>query len=225
MLTVLREAAYFARHQFQPLFQIALLYTLPSLTVELALGGTPPAGMSASLLNGFFLCLGILQFGAAILYIDARVQGHGISPGQAIGRALQRLGGLLLVNLLMGLLVFGGLMLLVLPGLFLAYKLVFAELFLLLHRQNPVDALKSSYQATTGLAGSLLPPLLFWGSLVAAGSLLPLMSAQEGGADPLMLVVHHLLMLGLSIWGWALIYRLYQQHIVPPTTLPQEPTV
>ncbi|WP_207062614.1 YciC family protein [Motiliproteus sp. SC1-56] len=225
MFTPLREAAFFSRHQFVPLFQIALLYTLPSLALELTLGageGRPDATTGA-MVNGLFLCLGVLQFGAAILYIDAKVQGRPLSPAEAIGQALQRLGGLLITNLLMGVAIGGGLMLLIVPGLFFAYKLVFAELFLLLRRENPVEALKSSYRATEGLAGDVLPPLLVWAGLVATVSIMSLAGSTEAASGPLAVIIQHLLMAGLNIWGWALIYRLYQQYVVEPATLPGEP--
>lgn len=218
MLTVLRESSYFARNQFRPLFQIALLYTVPSLGIELMLTATDTKleGIAPSLINGLFLCLGVLQFGAAILCIHAKVLGTPITATRAIGLATERLGALLIVNLLMAVLVGGGLMLLVIPGLFFAYKLLFAELFLLLGRQTPIESLKSSYQATTGLASVLLPPLLVWGAAVIGASLLSLAGASEQDPSPLALAMHHLLMAGLSIWGWALIYRLYQQHIASP---------
>lgn len=215
MFAVVRESAYFTRSQFQPLLQIALIYTLPSLLLELGLllSGSKLEGIAQPLASGTLLSLGVVQFAAAIFYIDHLVAGTPIGIGQAVTRALARLGPLLMVNLIMGALVFGGLMLLVVPGLFFAYKLLFAEFYLLLRGQDPIASLKSSYRATSGLAAELLPPLLIWaGALLVVGVGLNL-GAGEAGPDAGIILLEHLLSACLSMWGWALIYRLYQKHL------------
>lgn len=216
MQQTLREAYYFSRNQFQPLLMIALVYALPSYIIELSLmfQEGKPDRLYLAMINGLFMCLSVIQFGAAVLYIDNLSRGDGISVSQAISMAISRMGGLLILNLLMGVAILGGLMLMVIPGLFLVYKLLFAEFFLLLQNQDPVKALKSSYQATAGLAAELLPPLLVWGTLTFCASLLGSSAInREEDMAWLALLLHQGVMMLLSIYGWALIYRLYQKFL------------
>ncbi len=216
MHQTLREAYYFSRNQFQPLFMIALVYALPAYFIEISLmfQEGKPDRIYLAMINGLFMCLSVIQFGAAVLYIDSLSQGNGIRVSQAISMAINRMGGLLILNLLMGMAILGGLMLMVIPGLFLIYKLLFAEFFLLLQNQDPIKALKSSYKSTTGFAAELLPPLVAWGTLTFSASIMG-SSAIDREADMawMALLLHQGLMMLLSIFGWALIYRLYQKFL------------
>ncbi|MEH6626356.1 MAG: YciC family protein [Motiliproteus sp.] len=216
MHTTLREAFYFSRNQFQPLLMIALVYALPSYIIELSLLSQEgkPEPLFLAMINGLFMCLSIIQFGAAVLYIDNLSKGQGISVSQAISMAISRMGGLLLLNLLMGMAILGGLMLMVIPGLYLGYKLLFAEFYLLLKNQDPVTALKSSYKDTAGFAAELLPPLVIWGGATFVVSMMG--SSAIDREDEMVwaaLLLHQISMMLLSIYGWALIYRLYQKYI------------
>ncbi len=216
MHTTLREAYYFSRNQFQPLLMIALVYALPSYIIELSLMAQEgkPDRLYLAMINGLFMCLSVIQFGAAVLYIDSLSKGQSISVSQAISMAINRMGALLILNLLMGIAVLGGLMLMVLPGLYLVYKLLFAEFYLLLQNQDPVKALKSSYKSTTGFAAELLPPLVLWGGLTFFASLLGTSAIdREGEMAWAALLLHQITMMLLSIYGWALIYRLYQKFL------------
>ncbi len=221
MLTTLREAIYFSRNQFQPLLMIALVYALPSYLVELGLQMREgePDKLVLALINGLFMCLSVIQFGAAIFYIDRLSQGTPIAVSKSIVLAVERLGVLLILNFLMGIAVLGGLLLMVLPGLFLAYKLLFAEFFMLLRPQDPLTALKTSYRATTGFASELLPPLLIWGSLTFAASLAgATMIDRQDEMAWATLLLHQVLMMAMSILGWTLLYRLYQKYLADGAT-------
>ncbi len=216
MLTTLREAFYFSRNQFHPLLMISLIYAIPSYFMDASLmfSAGEPDQTYLGVIMVASMCLSVIQFGAAMLYIDGVSHGRGISVGQAISRAVSQLIGLLALNILMGVIIGAGLLLLVLPGVFLAYKLLFAELYLLLHRQDPISALKSSFKATTGFSAELLPPILVWGSITVLASVLgsSLIDRTDSMAW-LPLLVHQVLMIALSIFGWALIYRLYQRYL------------
>ena len=223
MVTLLREAFFFSRHHLQPLLLIALVYTLPSLVVELLFQGDKQALPEAMqlLLSGLFVCLGVVQFGAAMLYIHGRVQGAPISVGNAIGGAIRQLMPLLLINLLMGIAIAGGLLLLVLPGLYLAYKLLFAEFMLLFHQRSPIAALKESYRVTEGCATEILPPLGIWITAVILLAMARMaLFGDTGTADSIGLIVQEGLSMLLSIYGWALLYRLYQRYIADQIDAP-----
>lgn len=216
-MSPLREAFHFSRQHWQPLFVIALLFSLPSTAVELLQreDSTLLSGTSGALMSGLLVCLGVIQFATAMVYIHGRVQGQTPRLGASVALAISRLLPLLLVNLLMGLAVGLGLMLLVLPGLFMAYKLLFGEFLLLFHQRSPLDALKDSYRLTTGKAALILPPLSLWLGLVVLTSVLPYLGVGGSEEPPELwrILAQEAFAIALSIYGWALLYRLYQLHI------------
>lgn len=223
MLSTLKESAYFARQHIQPLMTIAVLLTLPIWLIDYALP-TPTAeeevGIEPLVAGLVFTCLGVIQFAAAILYIHHQVLRQPIGALQAIALGASRIGPLLLINLLMALAIGLGLLLLILPGLYIAYKLLFGEFFLLLHGQRSLQALRSSYRANTLLSNKLLPPLLVWISCVAGTAIgSELLSPDAAPGLPISILVEAVNLL-LTIWGWALLYRLYQRYIAPSTTRP-----
>lgn len=82
-----------------------------------------------------------------------------------------------ILTLLIGMLAGLGLLIFILPGIFLLAKFAFAQFELLLNGQNPLDALKQSWQGTTGytltlLAGYLVIATLFLGIYLLAGLLI-----------------------------------------------------
>ncbi len=220
MFIVLKQAGYFARTHAQPLLFIALLLSLPGWILEYAFPdpvasaevNTDISSLGASLV---LTLVAVIQFAAAMIYIHQQVLRHPISALQAIALGISRLGALLLINALMALAIGLGLALLIAPGLYMAYKLLFAEFYLLFHGQRPLQALRSSFRDNSGLADKLLPPLLFWGGLLATTAIGQQLLLQQG-ADPLLInLLFEAILIVLTLWGWALMYRLYQLHIEP----------
>lgn len=216
MLTPLREALYFTRNQFRPLLIIALFYGVPAYLLEISGWIQPPAagmGLNQLLLMLVAVCLNLLPFASAILYIDGVSHNRGTSIANALSQAISKLPWLILLNILLGAIVGVGFMLLIAPGIFFAYKLLFAEMYLLLHQEAPMQALKSSYKATTGLMAELLPPLVIWfgGTILLSLFLATLLGAD--GSDPVASLIQHAVMMLVTIYGWALIYRLYQRYL------------
>ena len=224
MFSPLKEAFYFARHHARPLLIIALALSLPGWLLEYSLPAptSPEDGPGASVLLAWVIltCLGVIQFAAAMIYIHQQVQQQPVSALRAITLAGQRLGPLFLLNMLMAVGVLGGLMLLILPGLFLAYKLMFGEFYLLFHGQKPLQALKSSYSENTALADKLLPPLLMWGGMMVTAALIHHNLQDPEQFDVISGAVFELINIALNLLGWALLYRLYQLYIAPEAPLP-----
>lgn len=216
MWKTLQESYYFTRHQFQPLLLIALVYAVPSYFIDVyVLGQGEDIDQNyLGLMVAVSLVLKILQFAAAMLYIDGLSHNRPISIVDAYGGAFQKLFYLMTLNILRAAMVSVGLILLVVPGLFLLYKLIFSELYILLQDENPLTAAKSSYHKTTGFSAELLPPLLFWGVLTLAGWQLGARMIDPQSPDSwLPLIPHQAMMTLLSMYGWALIYRLYQRYL------------
>lgn len=222
MLVTLKEAFYFCRNQIQPLLIIGLVYAIPAFFIKQSgmMATTTESGPNV-LAIFIVMCLNLLPFASAILYIDAISQGRPIGIGASITQGLSKLGWLIVLNVLLGAIVGVGLIMLIVPGIFFAYKLLFAELYLLLHKQGPMESLKSSYVGTTGMFSDIVPPLLVWfGSTLLAsmfvGRLTSDMDAWVGG------LIYTGAMLPFSIYGWALIYRLYQRYIEAQIAIPED---
>lgn len=234
MFIVLKQAAYFARQHAQPLLLIALLLSLPSWIIDYSLAPAAPTEGETDLLGlGLSLLLtafAVVQFAAAMIYIHQQVLGQPASAIEAIGLAINRIGPLLLINLLMALAIGLGLLLLIAPGIYIAYKLMFGEFYLLFHGQSALQSLRRSYQDNTDLSDKLLPPLLFWGGLVATASISQQMLLQQAQDSFIIKPLFEALSIALMLWGWALMYRLYQLYIqptataaVPKVTAPENP--
>jgi nitrate reductase NapE component len=86
---------------------------------------------------------------AALIHMMAQ-QAKGIRPGnrELFTLALQSWQSLLLLHLLVSLLALFGLMLLVLPGIWVIVRFSFSEFFLVLEDLNPLVAIQKSIQAT-----------------------------------------------------------------------------
>jgi len=220
MFIVLKQAGYFARTHAQPLLLIALLLSLPGWIIEYALPDRAPIADTEvdtqGLLTSLVMTLvAVVQYAAAMLYIHQQVLLRPISALQAISIGASRIGPLLIINALMALAIALGLALLIAPGLYMAYKLMFGEFYLLFHGQRPLQALRSSYKDNTDLADKLLPPLLFWGGLIATSAIGQQLLLGQW-EDPLVInLVFEAITLALTLWGWALMYRLYQLYIEP----------
>ena len=228
MLTPLKEAIFFARQHAQPLLIIALLFSLPVWLVDATLV-TPETEVEAEadfqdlLIMLFYFAMGVMQFAAAMFYIHAQVQQQPISAGRAIALGLSRFWALFLINFLMALAVSTGLMLLVFPGLYIAYKLLFCEYLLLFHGQRIWQSLRGSFRLNRELSDKLLPPLVLWIVIVAVTSVTQQVLLQGDGSTLLIKLVFESLLLIFSVIGGALLYRLYQCFIAPQLPPPVFP--
>jgi hypothetical protein len=76
--------------------------------------------------------------------------GESLTPGDAFGYAFSRLGSILLVSILVGLIVAGGLILLIIPGIIFAVKLAVSIPALVVENRRGTDAIGRSWNLTTG---------------------------------------------------------------------------
>jgi len=77
-----------------------------------------------------------------------------------------------ILSLLIGILAGLGLLMFILPGIFLLAKFAFAEFDLLLNGSNPLDALKNSWQQTSGHTATLLSGYLIIAVMMLGGYLI-----------------------------------------------------
>lgn len=134
---ILDTAFRLYREHFVPFLTISLIvyvpYTALMLILSLALGGAPEtdslmesssgdASLAASVLRGlgtllFFLVVWPLVQGAMVYHISASFLGEQITAGEAYRRAAGRLLSLLGTQILVGLVVILGFLLLIVPGI------------------------------------------------------------------------------------------------------------
>lgn len=149
---------FFRRH-LGALSVIVLPIVIP-LQVGMSLYGSanPEQEMSSSeMMVTTLLGLAVYAFylGAVIFYIASVTTGQRRSTAELYRLALRYWAPLLLLMFLVAFAVFGGFMLLVVPGVLLMLKLAFAEFDLLLNGSSPTDALKTSWELTKNRKGTL----------------------------------------------------------------------
>lgn len=83
----------------------------------------------------------------------------------------ERLVDYFIVSILYGLIVFGGLLLLVVPGIIWSVRFSFATFYVIDKKMKPVEALKASYAATKGMFWDLFLFMIAIGLLNLLGSI------------------------------------------------------
>jgi hypothetical protein len=101
-----------------------------------------------------------------------------------------RYGSMLALMLLQGMLIGLGYMLFIVPGVILALGLYFSAYLVIDQRMGAVEAMKASWQLTTGRKGEVFVVMLVFGLLSAVCGLIPLVGHFIG---------YSLMMLGVSI--------------------------
>jgi uncharacterized membrane protein len=132
--------------------------------------------------------------GAATYAISERYLGNEVTIGQALWRALRKFWTLSMAQLIVGIRVALGLILLIIPGILwsLSYALVVPAV--LVENQKPAPSLKRSSELVKGYRGKVFSVvavvlLLQWVLGFGAGSLSMLFSASESVTRKLMVAV------------------------------------
>lgn len=192
---VFRRAFAVLRGDFLKFFLLALLAWLPALVVLAVVGfhyaavGLPPEG--GTIAAGF----AVIAVGAASLILSQavilygaveRMRGRSFALGRSLQQGLARLVPVIGLYILLGLTVGIGLVLLVVPGIFLAIVFFVALPACIVEREAPVESMRRSMELTKGSRwrlfgiGALLYLLNCIGQVVAKSVLLvyagPLMS-------------------------------------------------
>ncbi len=163
-LNVLRESWYFFIHNLR---SIALL-CLPALLVEglvrqqLAASGIELAPEAREVL--VTLMFYPLYSAALILFLDARTHNREVSISQLLGLALRLWPSFAVLAGLSTLLIMLGSSLLVLPGLWVMLRLIFAEYLLTIGGLAPLAAMRESFRLSSGY---------FWISAVCIFTVMP----------------------------------------------------
>ena len=129
-----------------------------------------------------------LASGAAIYFIASRDKGEALSVYDSLVKSLGVYTPMLIGYVATTFLVLFGLSLYIIPGIFFLYKLIFTEYFIILNEDDPMEAIKHSFDQTQGKTAALLPAFsLILVVLIGGGLLLDGMIDSLGGSDGLRL--------------------------------------
>lgn len=172
----LKQSYFFFRSNFSNLLSIQLPFIAVLMLIQHTVIGGIEEG--ANLQNDLFLLTAMdllfvpIYLGATIFYMQSIVDSQPISTLQAWAWGLQNWGRLFFTFLLSALAISVGLMLLVLPGLYIAVRLGLANQVCLLERKSPLEAMKMSWAGTADLFWTLAKGLAIIYGLLFIGELL-----------------------------------------------------
>ncbi len=109
--------------------------------------------------------------GLVFIRINKKLRGK-----RLYNEALRRFPSLLGTSILEGIIIGLGLIAFIIPGIYLAIKLVMAGPIAVLNDKNPIDALKDSWDATTGNWWEIFATVLVIGIIVSIIGLIPYVS-------------------------------------------------
>ncbi|MDY6891513.1 MAG: YciC family protein [Pseudomonadota bacterium] len=127
---------------------------------------------SVFLSSALDLALMPIYWGATLLYMHSVLQGNPLSTSRAISLSLSCWGRLLLTYLLTTLAVSGGLLLLLLPGIYIGVRLAFAEFYCVMEGKGPMQSLRASWASSAEFFWPLLQGLALIFSLLMLANVL-----------------------------------------------------
>lgn len=101
-----------------------------------------------------------IYWGATILFIQSKLDDRPLSAFQALYASLSSWRTLLLVFLVSGMAIFGGLMLFIIPGIYIGIRLAFADYICVIEKRGIMDSLKQSWADTTDYFWTLFQGLI-----------------------------------------------------------------
>ncbi len=121
--------------------------------------------------------VGLLGHGMTVLMAHDALTGNAVSLREAWNRTSGRIVALLLASLLVGIIVSIGFVLLVIPGIVLAFFLMFTFVALMLNESNPLQAIGRSFQVVKQHFASVF---VFFLVLIALGVLVSILNMVIG---------------------------------------------
>ncbi|GAA0703425.1 hypothetical protein GCM10009104_36180 [Marinobacterium maritimum] len=152
------------------------------------------------------LALMPIYWGATLFYLQSVLQGQPLAVGRALTLSLTCWGRLLVTYILSVLAISFGLVLLIVPGIYIGIRLAFAEFYCVMEGMGPVESLKASWEKTADFFWPLFQGLaLIFGALLLAETLIGEALRDQKGA--MMLVSLGIQFLGVLPTIYA--YRIY----------------
>ncbi|MCW6049149.1 hypothetical protein K4039_03395 [Lyngbya sp. CCAP 1446/10] len=132
------------------LYAPLLIINSPSLifTALNSFGNLGSAGITFNIIY-WFVAIPLLS-GTLIFYTYRSLTRNQVTVGQAFNQANRRLLHIILVNILCTLLVLAGFIALIIPGLYVSYRLIFSCYATVIDNSSALDSLSSSWELTKG---------------------------------------------------------------------------
>lgn len=146
--SLLRETFAAAKTLYPPLLIInspILIYSSLPILVALGLAGTP-----LKIIDWLSSLAFIFVSGATIFYSYRSLTGNQVNVSEAFQQANKRFFKLVMVNILYSLLLLAGLVALMIPGLYISYRLMFSSYAVVIDNYSPQESIKSSWELTKG---------------------------------------------------------------------------
>lgn len=174
-LDYLRQSLFFFRTHLYRLAMIQLPFLLLLALVQHQLLSGAEAEDTRVTLNNLFISTALdlalmpIYWGATLLYMQSVLQNSPLTPGQAISRSLGCWGRLLLTYILTTLAVSTGLLIFILPGIYIGVRLAFAEFYCVMENKGAVDSIRASWNSSSDFFWPLLQGLaLIFGLILLA---------------------------------------------------------
>ena len=211
--TILADAYRFYSGKFR---QISVLF-LPIMTIVTILGQGPETQDTVEIASVFWwmlinFLLYPLYTGAMILFLAKRTRHETPGYGQLLRESSALWWPLLILTLIAGIAVFFGVMLLILPGIWIAVRLSFAEIYLVAEGLSPLAALRKSHDATREVFWLILAiVVILYVPLIALSYFLELMAEASGGGSVLKIITESIVAF-LGLFVNVAIFRIYLLH-------------
>jgi len=170
LLNLLKDSLNFYRHNFVFLAMIVLPFSICVGLFKLVLNQSalPDSDLMAnpSIPVLLMLMLHPISQAAVILAIAASVDGHYPSLPSLWRQGLRLWFPVAAVTFLYAAAILGGLSMLLIPGLYFMVRFTFAEYAVVLHKQHPLDAMRSSWILSKGYFWLLMNGLLLITALI-----------------------------------------------------------
>jgi L-asparagine transporter-like permease len=193
---ILSDSVEFFTHNLRQIAALCLPFLFVTSVFQIAVEAIYPEQMFSAVaaLTGSLVVYPI--YTTALIHLMARRANHEQPVNsQLITAAIAQWGPLLTLKLFTSLLIFFGIMFLIVPGVWLWVRLIFAEFYLVLFRLHPLKAVEKSMAATRGHFGPIaLLMLLTYVPLLLALLILDAV-AQAITSNPVLQV--------LIITGWS----------------------
>jgi membrane-anchored glycerophosphoryl diester phosphodiesterase (GDPDase) len=132
------------------LYATLLIMSSPGLIIAVlnAFGTLGSAGVALNVI--YWFCAVPFLSGALTFYIYRSLTRNQVTVGEAFKQANRRLLQLILVNIMFGLLVLTGFIVLIIPGFYVLYRLIFSFYATVIDNTSALDSLSSSWELTKG---------------------------------------------------------------------------
>ena len=169
-----------------------------------------------------------IYWGATILLMQSKLDNAPLSASQAIIASLSFWRSLLFTFILTSFAVFGGLLLFILPGVYIGIRLAFADYICVLEKKSALDSLKQSWRDSADYFWALLPgfAILFTGIQLIEMPIAHTLSNMEDRnilVELPIIAVVDLLGALITVFGFR-IYCVMREETRPQKTVESKPT-